>query len=393
MLLRQAGWQAGRPRLLFQSFHHSKTRTRNVVEVDQHSVSWPGAGCSSEGAATHRILICKNLTSPETLRKRLLTALPSPTLFPCKGWEYSLTFCTREWFHSHLLVATDKQLMGFAGRHTSAWTGTMGTTEATLEFKRGEFIPWASAPFAAPRERFLLIWALQTRSSPWDKHLQEAASVTLAIVKSHTSPIPTRSTHTMDTEGMLCTFSPPHTLQAFLSLATAWDTQSPQRPTGFLLGTQHWWEKKAPCALHACLKEAQRGCRDKTFEMMALRVQTQAGVKLSQLRPRWPVLGFRQVPGWTPWCCAQAVRVPAPRAWWPWCIRYYPLQIHFLSVSSLNLTDAQKISPWATKSQFKTKQTKPKPTCLLTRLQNLFPGTRKSKSRAPKSARQYIEHS
>lgn len=52
-MLWQAGGAAGRPRLLFQSFHHPKTGTRNVVEMDQHSVSWPGAGCSSEGAAIH----------------------------------------------------------------------------------------------------------------------------------------------------------------------------------------------------------------------------------------------------------------------------------------------------------------------------------------------------
>lgn len=61
-----------------------------------------------------------------------------------------------------------------------------------------------------------------------------------------------------------------------------------------------------PYALHACLKEPQRGSRDKTFHLTPSRVQMPSCVNLSQCRPCCPGLGCRQAWGWTLHCGAQA---------------------------------------------------------------------------------------
>lgn len=75
----------------------------------------------------HPHLLQKSYQSRNT--KKEVANCPAFThflLFPNKGWEHSLTYCSQQWFHSQsrvlgaqwLLVATDNQLMG--GRHMSA---------------------------------------------------------------------------------------------------------------------------------------------------------------------------------------------------------------------------------------------------------------------------------
>lgn len=291
-------------------------------------------------------------------------AFPCFLWLPSKGWEYSLTYCTGQWFHSQrralgapcLPVATDNQPRGLARRHMSAWMGTMGTTEATLELKVGILLVSYSSYCRPQKEvstHLTLEDVLYHETSTSRKHLLCHTEVTHQLYSNsgHTD-----HEHWRDALHLL---PPTHIHLPLLSLmATVWDTQSPQRPMGFLLSAQSWG-KKEPSACHACLNVA-------------------AGTRLLKWQP-WQCLheqvwscarsefGFRQVPGWpqlgawTWWCCAQAVRVPAPRAWCSWYIRYHPLTIYFWSVSSLNFTDTQKISPCARRYQLKQNKQTPNP--------------------------------
>lgn len=156
-----------------------------------------------------------------------------------------------------------------------------------------------------------------------------------------------------------------HTLthQDFLSLmATVWDTQIPQSSIGFLPSAQHWG-KEAPSALHACLKEAQRGCRDKTGNdspESAYTSSCEAVPAQTQVTRAWLQAGAWLAPAQhlNPMRLGPGSQGADPRTWCPWYIKHHPLTIQFWSVSSLNLTDSQKISLCGKKSQLKTKQNK-----------------------------------
>lgn len=200
-------------------------------------------------------------------------------------------------------------------------------------------------------------------------------SVTL---KSHTSFIPTQGTQTMNTEGMLCTFSPPpHIHLPFLSLmATVWDTQSPQRPMGFLLSAQSWG-KKEPSACHACLKVAAGTRLLKWQPTQRLHEQV-----WSCARSVWLQAGAWLVParGLNLMMLCSGSQGACPKGMMLLIYQVAPTDNIFLECFFTELYRHPKDFSLCQKIPIKNKtnkQTNTKPTCLLTRLQNLFPGTRK----------------
>lgn len=193
---------------------------------------------------------------------------------------------------------------------------------------------------------------------------QRSASQGLAAalrVIPHTSLVPAQSTQTMYTEGMLRTFSPTHT-HTPMRLFKAWCQCETHRalksPLGFC-SVPSTGGRRHPQPL----MPVSRRLQGQDYWNDSPEVHTQAGVKLCQLRHRWPVPGFSSA--WlTPMMLCPGSQGACPKGMMPLIYKVSPTENTFLECS-LYLTDLQKISPWARKSQLKTKLSKQTPNPLV----------------------------